>query len=62
MSTITRRPTIPVNVGGVIIGGAAPIPVQTMTKTQTEDVTATLAQIERAAKAGADIKIGRAHV
>src|ERR1035437_3227314 len=55
MSTITRRPTIPVNVGGVIIGGAAPIPVQTMTKTQTEDVTATLAQIERAAEAGADI-------
>ncbi|MBV9099784.1 MAG: flavodoxin-dependent (E)-4-hydroxy-3-methylbut-2-enyl-diphosphate synthase [Candidatus Dormibacteraeota bacterium] len=50
-----RRPTVPVNVGGVVIGGAAPIPVQTMTKTQTEDVSATLAQIERAAKAGADI-------
>ena len=54
-STITRRRTVPVNVGGVVIGGAAPIPVQTMTKTQTEDVSATLAQIERAAKAGADI-------
>jgi (E)-4-hydroxy-3-methylbut-2-enyl-diphosphate synthase len=54
-STITRRRTVPVNVGGVIVGGAAPIPVQTMTKTQTEDVAATLAQIERAAKAGADI-------
>ena len=50
-----RRRTVPVNVGGVVIGGAAPIPVQTMTKTQTEDVGATLAQIERAAAAGADI-------
>ncbi|MBV8194225.1 MAG: flavodoxin-dependent (E)-4-hydroxy-3-methylbut-2-enyl-diphosphate synthase, partial [Candidatus Dormibacteraeota bacterium] len=50
-----RRPTVPVNVGGVVIGGAAPIAVQTMTKTQTEDVRGTLAQIERAATAGADI-------
>lgn len=55
ISVPNRRPTVPVNVGGVVIGGAAPIPVQTMTKTQTEDVRATLAQIERAAKAGADI-------
>ena len=50
-----RRPTVPVNVGGVVIGGAAPIAVQTMTKTQTEDVKGTLAQIGRAAAAGADI-------
>src|ERR1700730_11206198 len=55
VTTAHRRPTVPVNVGGVVIGGAAPIPVQTMTKTQTEDVSGTLAQIERAAKAGADI-------
>ncbi len=53
--SINRRPTTPVNVGGVVIGGAATIPVQTMTKTQTEDARATLAQIERAATAGADI-------
>lgn len=53
--SIERRPTTPVNVGGVVIGGAARIPVQTMTKTQTEDARATLAQIERAAAAGADI-------
>src|ERR1700704_5349198 len=55
VTTANRRPPVPVNVGGVVIGGAAPIPVQTMTKTQTEDVSGTLAQIERAAKAGADI-------
>lgn len=50
-----RRKTVPVNVGGVVVGGAAPVSVQTMTKTQTEDVDATVAQIERAAAAGADI-------
>jgi (E)-4-hydroxy-3-methylbut-2-enyl-diphosphate synthase len=50
-----RRVTTPINVGGVVIGGAAPVSVQTMTKTQTEDAAATLAQIERAAAAGADI-------
>jgi (E)-4-hydroxy-3-methylbut-2-enyl-diphosphate synthase len=50
-----RRRTVPVNVGGVVIGGAAPVSVQTMTKTQTEDVRGTLEQIERAAAAGADI-------
>src|SRR5438132_6142466 len=50
-----RRPTVPVNVGGVVVGGAAPIAVQTMTKTQTEDVQGTLAQISSAARAGADI-------
>src|SRR5258706_13779273 len=50
-----RRRTVPVNVGGVVIGGAAPVSVQTMTKTQTEDVRGTLEQIDRAHAAGADI-------
>jgi (E)-4-hydroxy-3-methylbut-2-enyl-diphosphate synthase len=50
-----RRRTVPVRVGSVVIGGAAPVSVQTMTKTQTEDVRGTLGQIERAAAAGADI-------
>lgn len=55
MSSQQRRRTVPVNVGGVVIGGASPISVQTMTKTQTEDAEATIAQIQRAARAGADI-------
>ncbi len=55
MTPPNRRRTVPIRVGSVVIGGAAPISVQTMTKTQTEDVAATLAQIERAAKSGADI-------
>jgi (E)-4-hydroxy-3-methylbut-2-enyl-diphosphate synthase len=52
---IQRRKTRPIKVGSVVIGGAAPISVQTMTKTPTEDVQGTLAQIGRAADAGADI-------
>jgi (E)-4-hydroxy-3-methylbut-2-enyl-diphosphate synthase len=55
MTATERRRTVPVRVGPVVIGGAAPISVQTMTKTQTEDVRGTLGQIERAAAAGADI-------
>ncbi|HOV99488.1 MAG TPA: flavodoxin-dependent (E)-4-hydroxy-3-methylbut-2-enyl-diphosphate synthase [Bacteroidota bacterium] len=50
-----RRKTRQVNVGNVKIGGDAPISVQTMTKTKTENVSATVAQICAAADAGADI-------
>ncbi|MHB1524812.1 MAG: flavodoxin-dependent (E)-4-hydroxy-3-methylbut-2-enyl-diphosphate synthase [Candidatus Dormibacteria bacterium] len=52
---IERRKTRPIKVGSVVIGGAAPISVQTMTKTPTEDAKGTLEQISRAADAGADI-------
>jgi (E)-4-hydroxy-3-methylbut-2-enyl-diphosphate synthase len=44
-----------IRVGGVLIGGGAPVVVQTMTKTETADVAATMAQIRRVAEAGADI-------
>jgi (E)-4-hydroxy-3-methylbut-2-enyl-diphosphate synthase len=44
-----------VNVGGVQIGGGAPVVVQTMTKTETANLTATLDQIRRVAEAGADV-------
>src|ERR1700742_1942279 len=44
-----------VNVGGVQIGGGAPVVVQTMTKTETANLTATMDQIRRVAEAGADI-------
>jgi (E)-4-hydroxy-3-methylbut-2-enyl-diphosphate synthase len=50
-----RRKTRKVLVGGVAVGGDAPISVQTMTKTKTADVKATLEQIQRAAEAGCDI-------
>jgi (E)-4-hydroxy-3-methylbut-2-enyl-diphosphate synthase len=44
-----------IHVGGVPIGGGAPVAVQTMTKTETADLAATLGQIRRVAEAGADI-------
>src|ERR671917_2162913 len=44
-----------VNVGGVQIGGGAPVVVQTMTKTETANLSATMAQIRKVAEAGADI-------
>src|SRR5438270_2311706 len=52
---VARRKPIPVSVGGVVIGGAAPIAVQTMTKTDTRDVKATLEQIHRLKDAGCEI-------
>lgn len=52
---IERRTSRQIKVGDVLVGGDAPISVQTMTNTPTPDVAATLAQIERAADAGADI-------
>ncbi|MEO0450236.1 MAG: flavodoxin-dependent (E)-4-hydroxy-3-methylbut-2-enyl-diphosphate synthase [Pseudomonadota bacterium] len=52
---IERRKSRQIRVGSVLVGGDAPISVQTMTNTPTPDVEATLAQINRAAEAGADI-------
>lgn len=50
-----RRKTRQVNIGGIKVGGGAPISVQTMTKTKTSDVQATVKQIVAAAEAGCDI-------
>ncbi|GAC1331875.1 MAG: flavodoxin-dependent (E)-4-hydroxy-3-methylbut-2-enyl-diphosphate synthase [Candidatus Dormibacteria bacterium] len=52
---VPRRKTAPVRVGDVIIGGAAPISVQSMTKTDTRDVEGTVDQIARMADAGGDV-------
>jgi len=50
-----RKKTRQIRVGPVKIGGTAPISVQSMTKTDTRDVQATLAQIGRLAAAGCEI-------
>ncbi len=52
---IERRKTRPITVGGVPIGGAAPIVVQSMTTTDTRDVEATVSQIRRLEEAGCEI-------
>ncbi|WP_151720663.1 flavodoxin-dependent (E)-4-hydroxy-3-methylbut-2-enyl-diphosphate synthase [Gemmobacter serpentinus] len=52
---IDRRKSRQIRVGKVLVGGDAPISVQTMTNTITHDIAATLDQVQRAAAAGADI-------
>lgn len=54
-SPIKRRVSRKIWVGNVPVGGDAPISVQSMTNTETTDVDATVAQIERLQQAGADI-------
>jgi (E)-4-hydroxy-3-methylbut-2-enyl-diphosphate synthase len=52
---IQRRKSRKIRVGGVEVGGDAPISVQTMTNTLTSDAKATIAQVKRIEDAGADI-------
>ncbi|MFW5871075.1 MAG: flavodoxin-dependent (E)-4-hydroxy-3-methylbut-2-enyl-diphosphate synthase [Verrucomicrobiota bacterium] len=53
--SIERRKTRRIYVGSVAVGGGAPVSVQSMTKTDTRDVDATLCQIDGLASAGCDI-------
>lgn len=50
-----RRKTRQVHVGRVAVGGGAPVSIQSMTTTKTEDVQATLIQVHELATQGADI-------
>lgn len=52
---IYRRESRQIMVGNVPVGGDAPITVQTMTNTVTTDIPGTIAQVQAAAEAGADI-------
>ncbi|MEZ6131534.1 MAG: (E)-4-hydroxy-3-methylbut-2-enyl-diphosphate synthase [Planctomycetaceae bacterium] len=53
--TIERNPTRPVRIGSVTIGADSPIAVQSMTATRTQDIDATVAQIQDLLNAGADV-------
>jgi (E)-4-hydroxy-3-methylbut-2-enyl-diphosphate synthase len=57
--TRTRKPvnprTLAVKVGPLVIGGGSPVSVQSMTKTRTDDVRATLRQIRRLERAGCEL-------
>ena len=52
---ILRRPTRKVKVGQITMGGDSPISIQTMAKTKTDDVKATVEQILQIQQAGADL-------
>ncbi|GHA25888.1 4-hydroxy-3-methylbut-2-en-1-yl diphosphate synthase (flavodoxin) [Devosia pacifica] len=50
-----RRRSVGVNVGGVMVGGDAPVVVQSMTNTDTADIEATVRQVAQLARAGSEI-------
>src|SRR5438045_6391776 len=50
-----RRPTVSVDVGGVLVGGHHPVVVQSMTNTDTADADATAIQVARLAHAGSEL-------
>lgn len=55
MTFIQRRTTVPVMVGNIQIGGGAPVAVQSMTNTDTEDIQATAQQVIALAAAGSEL-------
>ncbi len=50
-----RRPTVGVKVGRVMVGGGAPVVVQSMTNTDTADIAGTVAQVAALARAGSEL-------
>ncbi len=52
---VKRRASVPVNVGSLVIGGDAPIVVQSMTNTDTADIEGTVRQVEALAAAGSEL-------
>ena len=55
MAVIQRRKSVVADVGGVKVGGVHPIVVQSMTNTDTADVSSTVAQIAALARAGSEL-------
>ena len=55
MIPVERRKTVAVNIDGVVIGGTAPVVVQSMTNTDTADVNGTITQVRQLADAGSEL-------
>jgi (E)-4-hydroxy-3-methylbut-2-enyl-diphosphate synthase len=55
MTTLTRRKSRAVKIGKTVIGGGAPVAIQSMAKSKTSDVNRTIAQIKDLEKAGCEI-------
>jgi (E)-4-hydroxy-3-methylbut-2-enyl-diphosphate synthase len=55
MASLARRDSVAVNIGGIKVGGANPIVVQSMTNTDTADVTSTVNQVMALANAGSEL-------
>src|SRR5689334_4247773 len=50
-----RRTSVAGDVGGIVVGGGAPVVVQSMTNTDTADAASTAAQVAALARAGSEI-------
>jgi (E)-4-hydroxy-3-methylbut-2-enyl-diphosphate synthase len=50
-----RRPSVSVQIGKIMVGGGAPVVVQSMTNTDTEDPSSTAKQIAELARAGSEL-------
>src|ERR1700745_2988276 len=55
MAQITRRKTVTVTIGGVRVGSDAPVVVQSMTNTDTADISSTVKQVSALARAGSEL-------
>mgnify|MGYP005813234383 CR=1 FL=1 len=55
MAEIKRRTSFAANVGGVLVGGDAPVVVQSMTNTDTADIPSTVQQVAALARAGSEL-------
>jgi (E)-4-hydroxy-3-methylbut-2-enyl-diphosphate synthase len=55
MPSISRRKSVNVNIGGVLVGSSAPVVVQSMTNTDTADIESTIQQIAALARAGSEM-------
>lgn len=54
-SSIIRRPSVGVRIGSIVLGGGAPVVVQSMTNTDTVDEVATAEQVAQLARAGSEL-------
>ncbi len=55
MANISRRTTVTTGIGGVQVGSSQPVVIQSMTNTDTADVTATVGQVAELAEAGSEL-------
>ena len=55
MSKLSRRVSRQIMVGDVLVGGGAPVVVQSMTNTDTADIAGTIAQVLALANAGSEV-------
>ncbi|EIC22273.1 flavodoxin-dependent (E)-4-hydroxy-3-methylbut-2-enyl-diphosphate synthase [Thiorhodovibrio frisius] len=55
MNQIQRRHSLPVRIGNIVVGGDAPVRVQSMTNTDTADIDSTVTQVAELARAGSEL-------